>query len=171
VTALSGVIHSVTMRIHPAGMLVLTVLLVPAAAGAADPSLDAVLSRFERGQRLRVKTSQHLILRGRFLYAPPDSLYLHPRSYGTDTVVGVERNGIDALWTVGPHGLGRGLLWAGGAALGVGAIALAGSETLGEGDLTVLAVAAAVIIPVAMYKGYAGEKGTLVYEPSRSEGR
>jgi hypothetical protein len=166
------------MRGLTTGIFVLTVLL-PIAVGAADPSLDAVLTRFERGQRVRVKTSEHLTLRGRFLYAPPDSLYLHPRSYGPEAVVGMERNGIEALWTVGPQGVGRGLLWAGGAALGVGAIALAGYGTLDQGDLTFLTVAAAVVIPVAMYRGYTSEKRTLVYEragsaserPSRSADR
>ena len=157
------------MRGHRLIILALVLVLLPSAVGAADPELDRAVARLERGLRVRVKTTDYLTLRGRFLYAPADSLYLHPRSYGPDAIVGLERDQISELWTVGRSGIGNGLLWAGGAALLVTAIGAAGAGTLSEGDLYVAMLVAAVTIPFAFFKGYRAEKETLAFERRKAD--
>lgn len=153
-------------------IVALTVLLLPAAAGSGEApagstsSPDAAIAGLAPGERVRVRMTSYVSLRGRFSRATTDSMYVTVTAPGVEPRDGVRPRAIsleavDGIWTVGPHGVGRGLLWAGGTLAIIAALALGTSG--GEGDLYFLSGAAIVGVPLAFFMGIGGEKETRIY--------
>jgi hypothetical protein len=154
-------------------ILVLGVFLFSATADAqtphddGDPSLDTAIDQLDEGQRLHIRKTNYGMLRGRFVRAAGDSIYMSPRPVEESVPVGVWRDEVDVMWTVGPHGVGRGLLWAGGTLATVVALAYAGSGT--EEELVFLIYAGAIAVPIAFVVGAMGDKETMIYSRERDE--
>lgn len=167
------------MRVRRLRILVCLFLLLPSfavvrpALAGADSSLDAAVEQLVEGQKLRVRTRGYSMLRGYFLRAEADSIFLDLRSAGTVAsgkprwggesmgTVGIERDEVDAMWKVRRAGVGRGLLWAGGAALAGGVAMIAMGDD--EGGLILTSMVTIAAVPVAFVWGALRNKETMVY--------
>lgn len=176
----------VLMRVRRFRILAFLFLLLPSLAvvcpswaGSETSSLDAAVQRLVEGERLRVRTTGYSMLRGYFLRAEADSIFLDLRSAGTVAsgkprwggesmgAVGIERNEVDAMWKVRRAGVGRGLLWAGGAALAGGVAMIAMGDD--EGGLILTSMVTIAAVPVAFVWGALRNKETMVYWRDRYE--
>jgi hypothetical protein len=134
----------------------------------SDSTPHDIVESFPPGQRVRVQTEDYRMLGGHFARAAGDSLLL--RSSWGDAGEGggedvVRLSEVRFLWRIDDHGIGRGLLWAGGTLLVGGAITLgaAPDKIDGVGEATVFVGITAAATVFAFYRGISGSKETLVY--------
>jgi hypothetical protein len=158
---------------HLFSCIALTVLggsaLVSAPVAASDRALDAAINDLAPNKHIRVWTVGFRVFQGRFIRADGDSLYLRSLPDGahaaraTDGGVSTASNAvclsdIDRMCVIEPHGISRGLQWAGGVLLIGGALTLgAGADSLDEGGLM---VGLGVTIGAAFYALFKGSTGT-----------
>ena len=141
--------------------LTLSVVTAPVPTGAGGPrSLDSALEKLEPGDKIRIQTRDFQMLRGYFVRAADDSLYMT-----SDDTGAVGYPDIDRLWAFQQHGAARGALWATGVLALGGALTLGlGAETMDEAmGLTVLMGATVVLAGYAFYKGASGSTEKMVY--------
>jgi hypothetical protein len=152
------------MRTQKGAVFVYVIIAAFAAAAPASAGgsrlLESAVTGLEPDQKIRIQTRDFHVLRGYFVRAAGDSLYL--RSDGADAVGYPD---IERMWAHEPHGAGRGALWASGVLVLGGALILGmGAET--EDDvirLTGLMVATVVMAGYAFYKGASGATERMVY--------
>jgi hypothetical protein len=132
---------------------------VPAGAGGSR-LLESAVTGLEPDQKIRIQTRDFHVLRGYFVRAAGDSLYL--RSDGADAVGYPD---IERMWAHEPHGAARGAVWAGGVlAVGAALVMGLGADNVDEAaGLTVVIAATVVVAGYAFYKGASGATERMVY--------
>jgi hypothetical protein len=152
------------MRTQKGAVFVFVIMTAFAAAGPAGAGgsrlLETAVADLEPDQRIRIQTADFHVLRGFFVRAANDSLFLESDGAGAVGYPDIER-----MWAFRPHGAARGAVWAGGVlAAGAALVMGLGADNVDEAmGLAVVMAATVVVAGYAYYKGASGSREELVY--------